>query len=53
MHDGASAMAIALGLILARVRLACADTSSAFSLGGSESRTLHTGSVYRNVHICN
>ena len=46
-------MAAALGLMVAGVRLACADTCSAFSLAGSESRTLHTGSVYRNVHICN
>jgi hypothetical protein len=52
-HYGASAMAIALGLIVPAVRLACADTCSAFSLAGSESRTFHTGSVYRNVHICN
>jgi hypothetical protein len=53
MHDGASAMAVALGLIVAGIRLACADTCSAFSLAGSESRTFHTSSVYRNVHICN
>jgi len=38
---------------VAGIRLACADTCSAFSLAGSESRTFHTSSVYRNVHICN
>ena len=53
MHGGASAMAAALGFVVAGVRLASADTCSAFSLAGSESRTFHTGSVYRNVHICN
>jgi hypothetical protein len=53
MHDGASTMAVALGLMVAGVRLACADTCSTFGVAGSESRTFHTGSVYRNVHICN
>ena len=53
MHGGASAMAAALGFVVAGVRLACADTCGGFSLAGSESRTFHTGSVYRNVHICN
>jgi hypothetical protein len=53
MPGGASVMAVVLGFVVAGVRLACADTCGAFSLAGSESRTFHTGSVYRNVHICN
>jgi len=53
MRGGVSAMAAALGFVAAGVRLACADTCGAFSLAGSESRTFHTGSVYRNIHICN
>jgi len=53
MRGGASAMAVALGFVVAGVRLACADTCGAFSLARNESRTFHTGSVYRNVHICN
>jgi hypothetical protein len=53
MHGGALAMAAALDFVVAGVRLACADTCGGFSLAGSESRTFHTGSIYRNVHICN
>ena len=53
MHNGTTMMAAALGFVVAGVRLACADTCSAFSIAGSESRAFHTGSVYRNVHICN
>ena len=53
MRGGAFAMAVALGFVVAGVRLACADTCGGFSLAGSESRTFHTGSIYRNVHICN
>ena len=53
MHGGVSAMAAALGFVVAAVRLACADSCSAFTLAVSESLTFHTGSVYRNVHICN
>jgi hypothetical protein len=53
MHGGASAMAAAVGFVVAGVRFAYADTCSGFSLAGSVSRTFYTGSVYRNVHICN
>jgi len=53
MHGGASAMAAVVGFVVAGVRFAYADTCSAFSLAGSVSRTFYTGSVYRNVHICN
>jgi hypothetical protein len=53
MRGGAFAMAVALGFVVAGVRLASADTCSAFSLAGGQFRDFYTGSVYRNVHICN
>lgn len=52
-HGAASVIATALSFVVVAVRLAHADTCGAFSLAGSESRIFHTGSVYRNVHICN
>jgi hypothetical protein len=50
---GCSGSVAALGFVVAGVRFASVDTCSSFILAGSESRTFYTGSVYRNVHICN